>query len=225
MSVTSPGFLRLIPPILVLLAALACPASAEDIQTLIGKAKDGNPKAQYQLGNTYYFGEGIQHDYTEAVKWYRKAADQGYAGAQYNLGVAYHSGQGVPQDYGEALKWYRKAADQGYAIAQYNLGVAYRFGQGVPQDYGEAVKWFREAADQGHSGAQYNLGVAYENGRGVPQDFSLAYLWFSLSASKSTDKDYNRRKSSRDDTARKLTPEQLTKVQQMTREWEAKHPR
>ena len=42
---------------------------------------------------------------TEAVKWYRKAAEQGYVMAQYNLGVMYALGQGVPPDYVEAYAW------------------------------------------------------------------------------------------------------------------------
>jgi TPR repeat protein len=37
-------------------------------------------------------------DYTEAAKWYRKAAEQGDARAQANLGVLYQFGWGVPQD-------------------------------------------------------------------------------------------------------------------------------
>ncbi|MCP4827986.1 MAG: sel1 repeat family protein, partial [Proteobacteria bacterium] len=45
---------------------------------------------------------GVSEDYAEAVKWYRLAADQGYADAQCNLGVMYDNGQGVPQDYAEA---------------------------------------------------------------------------------------------------------------------------
>ena len=31
-------------------------------------------------------GLGVSQDYAEAIKWYRKAASQGYADAQYNLG-------------------------------------------------------------------------------------------------------------------------------------------
>lgn len=93
-------------------------------------------------------------DSAEAVKWYLKAADQGYAEAQNNLAVSYRNGQGVPQDYGEAIKWYRKAADQGLAGAQHGLGAMYANGQGVPKDYAEAVKWFRKAADQGYAEAQ-----------------------------------------------------------------------
>ena len=60
-------------------------------------------------------------DYSEAVKWYRKAAEQGNKQAQYNLGVCYESGRGVPQDYSEAVKWYRKAAEQGVDYAKEQL--------------------------------------------------------------------------------------------------------
>ena len=95
----------------------------------------------------------------EAVKWSRKAAEQGDAEAQFNLGIMYHNGQGVPQDHAEAARWYRKAAEQGDADAQFNLGLMYHNGQGVPQDHAEAARWSRKAAEQGHAGAQFNLGV------------------------------------------------------------------
>jgi TPR repeat protein len=61
----------------------------------------------------YQNGQGIPKDDAEAIKWYRKAADQGYAEAQTYLGTMYQDGQGVPKDDVEAVKWYRKAADQG----------------------------------------------------------------------------------------------------------------
>ena len=47
----------------------------------------------------YDRGERVPQDYAEAIKWYRKAAEQGYASAQYNLGIMYDDGEGVPQDY------------------------------------------------------------------------------------------------------------------------------
>ncbi len=37
-------------------------------------------------------------DYVEAVKWYRKAAEQNHAVAQVNLGVCYANGNGVVKD-------------------------------------------------------------------------------------------------------------------------------
>ena len=38
-------------------------------------------------------------DYSEAEKWYRKAAEQGFARAQDNLGWMYYKGYGVQQNY------------------------------------------------------------------------------------------------------------------------------
>jgi hypothetical protein len=94
----------------------------------------------------YAKGQGVRRDYTEAMQWFRRAADEGDASAQYNLGVMYAKGQGVRRDYIEAMRWYRKAADQGDASAQYNVGLMYANGQGVSKDYVQAHKWFNLAA-------------------------------------------------------------------------------
>jgi hypothetical protein len=64
-------------------------------------------------GLCYDFGWGVKKDGKEAVKWYRKSAEQGNATAQLNLGMCYVKGDGVPQDYVEASKWYNLAAAQG----------------------------------------------------------------------------------------------------------------
>ena len=90
----------------------------------------------------------------EAVRWYRKAAEQGFALAQSNLGNAYRKGEGVAKDPFEAVRWYRKAAEQGLAQAQFNLGSSYYNGEGVAKDLAEAVRWYRKAAELGHPNAQ-----------------------------------------------------------------------
>ncbi len=109
-------------------------------------------------------GQGVPQSYTEAMRWYRLAADQGYANAQNNLGSIYIYGRGVPQNYAEAMKWYRLAADQGNARAQVNLGIMYGKGQGTPKNYAEAMKWFRLAADRGDTQGQVDVGVCYRDG-------------------------------------------------------------
>ena len=43
----------------------------------------------------YLNGEGVPERDAEAVKWYRKAARQGYADAQSNPGFMYEKGRGV----------------------------------------------------------------------------------------------------------------------------------
>ncbi len=42
-------------------------------------AKQGDADAQYNLVIMYSSGEGVPQDYAEAVRWYRKAAEQGDA--------------------------------------------------------------------------------------------------------------------------------------------------
>ena len=102
--------------------------------------------AQLTLGNMYAQGEGVVQSHQEAVKWFRKAAEQGQVLAQFKLGVAYESGTGLAQSYQETAKWYRKAADQGYILAQLHLGTLYLQGKGVAQDKVRAYMWFNLAA-------------------------------------------------------------------------------
>ncbi|HEV2335930.1 MAG TPA: TIR domain-containing protein [Stellaceae bacterium] len=121
-------------------------------------------------------------DYTEAMRWFRKAADQGNVGAQSIIGLFYERGLGVNQDYSQALSWYRKAADRGYADAQVNIGMLYERGLGVPEDAAEAMRWFRKAADQGYAMAQSNVGAHYAQALGVRRDYGEAMRWFRKAA-------------------------------------------
>lgn len=93
----------------------------QDITNLINDAKNGNPKAQYNLGVCYHSGRnGLKQDYEQAAMWYQKAAElfmsaaeSGYDKAQLSLGICYTKGIGVPKDYGNAEFWFQEAADQG----------------------------------------------------------------------------------------------------------------
>ena len=165
-------------------------------------AQNGNAEAQYNLALAYENGNGMTKDLSEAVKWYRKAAEQGHAGAQkklktaelllnaqngnaeaqYKLAQAYEKGSGVTKDLTEAMAWYHKAAEQGHAEAQYKLATAYESGTGVGVNLSEALKWNRKAAEQGIAEAQYKLALAYENGTGVRADFSEAANWYRKAA-------------------------------------------
>jgi TPR repeat protein len=182
--------------------------AAADFASLLQKAEGGDPQAQCALALAYSTGRGVSEDPTTAVKWYRKAADQGYAKAQYGLGVLYETGLGVTQDDVQAAMWYRKAAVQGYAPAQYALGVLCARGQGVIKDEVEAFGWYSKAANQGHEQAQAALGLmadrgapvatgtpqlesaatqwatgfAYATGTGVEQDATQAAVWYRKSA-------------------------------------------
>ena len=51
------------------------------------------------------FGMGVRRDYGKALRWYRRAADQGYAEAQAALVVHYPQGEGVPRDEVQGYAW------------------------------------------------------------------------------------------------------------------------
>ena len=58
----------------------------------------------------YEEGHGVTQDYKTAIKWYKLAAEQGYAYAQTALGQMYENGNGVLQDYTRAYMWFNIAA-------------------------------------------------------------------------------------------------------------------
>ncbi len=145
-------------------------------------AKEGNAKAQYNLGVFFANGYGVESNKEEAFKWYKKAAEQGRVKAQYNLALCYAKGEGVESNKEEAFKLYKKAAEQGHAKAQYNLGVCYKKGEGVEVNKEEAFKWYKKSAEQGHVKAQFNLGVCYYKGDGTEANKEEALKWWMKSA-------------------------------------------
>ncbi len=91
---------------------------------IAAEKNDGwSPSAQFYLGVMYDNGQGVPQDYAEAVKWYRLAAEQGYASAQNNLGAKYTMGEGVPQDYAQAHMWFNLAGAQGEIQAAENQDI------------------------------------------------------------------------------------------------------
>jgi TPR repeat protein len=62
-----------------------------------------------------------KNDYNEAVKWYRKAAEQTFDLAQILLGDMYEEGRGLERNRNEPIRLYRLAAKQDNPIAQNRL--------------------------------------------------------------------------------------------------------
>ena len=54
--------------IAVLFLSVGHTASAQYSSYLLKSAQDGNAHSQYKLGIAYYTGDGVEHDYVEAVK-------------------------------------------------------------------------------------------------------------------------------------------------------------
>ena len=155
--------------------------SIEDFSSIKAAAEANNIEAQFQLGQLYEFGKGVEQSFENAFMWYQKAAESGLATAQYNLGLLYEKGRGTEQDYKEAAKWYQLASEQGDPWAMTNLAYLYSHGRGVEHSDTIANNLYQEAAETGHFQAQYNLAARYASGRGFEPDLVAAYFWFERS--------------------------------------------
>jgi TPR repeat protein len=106
-------------------------------------ALQGDPRAQYSLGRMYEKAQGVDRDFEEALRWYRKSADQGHADSQYRVAVAYSFGLGgVIKDDATAAKWLHRAAENGHRKSQRLLARAYESGElGITPDEKKAKHW------------------------------------------------------------------------------------
>ena len=78
-------------------------------------AEQGNPEAQCIIASMYHLGLGREKMISEAIKWYIKSAEKGYAVASNNLAGIYLCGaDGVAADRTAAEKWFQKAREQGF---------------------------------------------------------------------------------------------------------------
>jgi TPR repeat protein len=76
----------------------------------------GYARAQHNMGVAYGQGVGMSADPAEAVRWLRKAGEQGLALSQ--LGMAYLEGWGVPVNVQLGVHWLCEAAVQGHTQSQ-----------------------------------------------------------------------------------------------------------
>jgi TPR repeat protein len=123
---------------IVLIVGCATHPSPRNMTNIKQKAESGDVNAQAELGFSYQYGDGVEKNPIEALKWNLMAANQGSPMAQHNLAVMYDEGVDIPENNTEAIKWYRKAAEQGHPRAQLNLGIMYWQGEGVNRNLQQA---------------------------------------------------------------------------------------
>jgi len=80
-----------------------------------------NAELEFKTGAKYAVGEGVPRDYSEAIKWYAKAADHGSVQAQSLLGECYWKGRGVPRDDVLAYMWSAISRAGGDSVSVYRI--------------------------------------------------------------------------------------------------------
>ena len=101
----------------------------EAFRYIENEAYNNNPRAQYGLGQLYFYANNyLRQDTIKAVYWWNEAVKQGYAGAYCNLGLAYEDGWGVNKNMRKAVEILKIGAEKGEPYAQANYGRMYRDG-------------------------------------------------------------------------------------------------
>lgn len=123
-----------------------------DAEWFRARAEQGDAPAQWVMGLCTASSKP-----SEAVRYYRMGAEQGFGPAICNLADKYEHGVGVERDLAEALRLYLQAAKKKVAAASYSLGNMYKDGRGVDQDNAQAIFWFKKAVDEGWEDAKAAL--------------------------------------------------------------------
>ncbi len=120
----------------------------EDFRQLLYLADDGDAHAQFQIGQKYYecaaennCSSNIPATNREALKWFRKAAEQGYVLAQQYLFMLYAGYLGIDKDLNESLKWMNSAAYQGDEVSISSIAAEFYNRQNIENDPIKAFAW------------------------------------------------------------------------------------
>ncbi len=202
---------------------------SKGVKTLERLAKRGNVEAQLELGEIYKWGYPpslnewkIKPNIPTAIKWLKRAADQGDRRGYDRLWQIYTHKGNVDEE--KALHYLLIAAQKGAVKAQRFLGICYMKGSILPvqENYSEGVKWLRKAAKSDdtddrekatRTDSQMLLAKAYRDGTGVDVDLVKSYVWFSIAAHAEV---VGQAQIERDKIAARLTTSQLIEAQNLT---------
>ena len=95
-------------------ASVSIKAERSQSITDLEKCQDGDFKICTELGNDYYYGNGVvTKDINKAIQLYEKACDGGDVLSCSDLGDVYNKGEEVTKDFNKAAHFYKKACDGG----------------------------------------------------------------------------------------------------------------
>ena len=118
-------------------------------------AEQGNPEAQYKVGEMYEMGTGVTKDEKEALIWFEKAAGQGHKKSAYKLLYLEIKSNGLNDFTKSQLGVLRQESASGNPDAQYFLGKMYAAGIGVPKSLNNALTWLNKATFNGIPEAEH----------------------------------------------------------------------
>ena len=142
-------------------------------------AELGVPKAQFELSEMYSSGTGCMFDSSEADRWLKIAADNGYYEAEGKYGIKLFDDSSIfSHTRCRSFPFLKKAYEQGYDEAYWCLGQCYMRGIGTTTNKELAYPLYQEAAENGILEAQVYLCEKYFQGdTPLPKDYKSCAKW------------------------------------------------
>jgi TPR repeat protein len=135
------------------------------------------------IGEMYFYGEGVPVDYDEATKWLQMACDGSFAQPYVLIGRMYEMGVYGEKNISQAISWYKKGVQIGSPFAEYYLGCCYANDEILP-DPVKAVEYYSKASEAGLMEAKLELAKCYRQGVGIEQDKKRAFYLYHEIASR-----------------------------------------
>lgn len=138
---------------------------------LLISANNGNIKARYLYGKTYFEFDDLQsfkRDWHGVLR-FQEAANAGYPQAQYAAGMCFYFKRSDGDDINRAFEYLNTAASQGHYLAEYTLGKLYLKNIGYTSnlwhsaDTTEAIKWLGLSIQHGYAPAKFLLDTVLQN--------------------------------------------------------------
>nr|WP_255449767.1 retroviral-like aspartic protease family protein [Seonamhaeicola sediminis] len=136
----------------------------------------GQNDSYSELGDCYYYGEGVSKDYEKALYWYEKGVLPNYK----KMGdIFYYGGYGITMDFGKAVEYYEKGAANRYYGSNTMLGQMYYLGEHFKVDKRKAFLHYEiDAKKNGHDHAYYMMGLMTYNGEGILTDRKKGFKYY-----------------------------------------------
>lgn len=143
-------------------------------------AKKGNIEAMASVAKQYMNGKGgLEKNRSQAIYWYKKAADLGEKESMDKIAQMYAKGRFLPKNPDKAQFYFEKLAaiDNSYC---FKISSFYADGSnGFHRDDAMAIKWLERGAQNADDSTKLYVAWRYWKGFETPQDLTKAIYWCS----------------------------------------------
>ncbi|KAK8848323.1 hypothetical protein M9Y10_019386 [Tritrichomonas musculus] len=156
----------------------------DNFKIIKNRADKGDVDAMFECSELLKYGDGVDVNMNESIKYCKMAADKGSIKAMFRYASNCEVGDGIPTNKKEALKYYKMAANKGNLKSMVRIAEMLSNGDGVDVNNELAVKFYKMAANRGDSLSMFNCAVILSNGDGVPQNKAEAAIYYKMAADK-----------------------------------------